>query len=98
MPRKPMITRALVDRAIGPGGTPSRAIPNKWRPEPCAHCGTGRLVNPAWLRERREAAGLTLRDVGALVGGMSAQYLCDIERGRRACPVRVREAYERLEL
>ena len=77
-----------------PAGRTMTPMPHKWLPHPCPHCGAPRrVVNPAWLRARRDAR--PLRDVGAILD-VSVQYLCDIERGRRHCPVRVREAYEQL--
>ena len=41
------------------------------------HVATGRLV-----RERRMALGMSVREAGAVMG-ISAPYLCDLERGRR---------------
>ena len=58
----------------------------------CGGNGAIRMVNPAWLRERREAAGLSLRDVGAAMG-WSAVYISDIERGRRAVPAKLHDYY-----
>jgi predicted transcriptional regulator len=70
--------------------------PQKFQHGCCTKCGTPRSVlNPKWLRAKRERAGLSLRDVAPKVG-FSIVYLSDIERGNRACPVKVREVYETL--
>lgn len=63
----------------------------------CPQCGgTGKVLNPTWLRARRIAAGITLREMADRIG-YSAPYLCDIELGRRHCTTRVAAAYEALE-
>jgi transcriptional regulator with XRE-family HTH domain len=68
----------------------------KFTDEPCPRCGSAqRVVNGAWLRERRTRAGLSLRDVGARLG-YSAVYLSDIERGRRNALPRIVKVYEAL--
>jgi len=41
------------------------------------HVATGKMV-----RERRKALGMTVREAGKIMG-ISAPYLCDLERGRR---------------
>lgn len=41
-----------------------------------------RRVNPAWLREKRKAAGITLRGMAKTLG-FSAAFISDIELGRR---------------
>lgn len=70
--------------------------PKKFTHGECPTCGTPRtIVNGAWLRDRRESAGLSLRDLGARLG-FSAVYLSDIERNRRNCTPKIREAYEAL--
>lgn len=68
----------------------------KFRSEPCPHCGTPRsVVEGAWLRERRLRAGLTLRQM-AERQGVSAAYVCDVEKNRRNCLPKMRAAYEAL--
>lgn len=53
----------------------------------CPTCGHERLVmNGRWLREQREAADLTLREVARRLG-VSAAYLSDVERGNRRCRI-----------
>jgi predicted transcriptional regulator len=52
-------------------------------------------VNPAWLRWKRETAGVSLRSVARRLD-LSAPYISDIERGNRACPDDVRFMYEAL--
>lgn len=62
----------------------------------CPTCGSPRsVVNGAWLREQREAAGLSLRELGARLN-FSAVYLSDVERGRRNCTPSIRANYEAL--
>lgn len=62
----------------------------------CPRCGTPQTVlNGAWLRERRKRAGMTLREFAKRVG-VSAPYICDIERNRRNCLPAMRDAYENL--
>jgi transcriptional regulator with XRE-family HTH domain len=69
---------------------------SKFKPEPCSQCGAQRsVINGAWLREVRKSAGLTLREMARRVG-MSAAYICDIERNRRNCLPAMRDAYEHL--
>lgn len=52
----------------------------------CSECGHGmRALNGAWLRERREQAGLRQREFAAR-SGFTSPYISDIERNRRACP------------
>ena len=68
----------------------------KFCDQPCRRCGASEAVlNGAWLRLRREMAGLTLRELARRLG-YSAAYLSDIERNRRNCLPKVREAYEAL--
>jgi hypothetical protein len=70
--------------------------PAKFAAGSCPTCGSPRtIVNPAWLRWRRESADLSLRDLGARLD-FSAVYLSDIERGRRNCTPKIRAAYEAL--
>ncbi len=68
----------------------------KFKSEPCTRCGSAQtVVNGAWLREVRKLAGLSLREMSRRVG-VSAPYLCDIERNRRNCLPAMRDAYENL--
>jgi len=70
--------------------------PNKFTRGACSRCGTPQAVlNGAWLRYRREAAGLTLREF-ATRRGVSAPYISDIEKNRRNCLPEMRAAYEAL--
>ena len=63
---------------------------------PCPHCGHRmRGVNGAFLRHRREAAGVDQRTFGTRVNA-SGPYVSDIERNRRACPPDILAAYRRL--
>jgi len=62
----------------------------------CLHCGSKvKQVSGPWLRERRQVAGLSLREMARQVG-FSAPYLSDIERGNRNPPAAVIAAYEEL--
>lgn len=68
---------------------------NEFSAGACPTCGGDgriRLVNPIWLRVKREKAGLTMREVAKRLE-ISAAYLCDIEHGRRAVPGRVHNLY-----
>jgi predicted transcriptional regulator len=66
----------------------------KFKDQPCSQCGSPRsVINGDWLREARKAAGLTLREMARRVG-VSAPYICDIERNRRNCLPAMRDAYE----
>ncbi len=68
----------------------------KFRDHPCSQCGSLKpVINGAWLRSRRQRAGLSLRAM-ALRLGFSAAYVCDIELNRRNCLPPVRAAYEAL--
>jgi hypothetical protein len=65
--------------------TPDATPPAKVRVDICPHCGAGRrVINGAWLRWRRERAGIDQRTLAARLG-ISGPYLSDIERNRRAC-------------
>lgn len=62
----------------------------------CSKCGRPNgVINGEWLRARRVRARLTLLQMAQRLG-FSAVYLSDIERGRRPCTARIREAYEAL--
>ena len=63
---------------------------------PCPHCGQPyRVPNGLYLRDLREAAGLTQRAFGTMIGA-SSPYVSDIERNRRACPDDVLAVYQGL--
>lgn len=53
------------------------------------------LVNGAWLRARRVAAGVSLRALARQLD-FSAAYISDIERNHRGCSHEIQVAYERL--
>ena len=62
----------------------------------CPTCHQGRLVvNHRWLRLRREAAGILMREFARKVG-LSAAYISDIELGRRNCRPEILTQYEAL--
>jgi len=75
----------------------TQKAPPKFIDEPCPRCGSpSRVVNGAWLRFVRKRVGLTLRQF-AKRAGVSAPYICDIERNRRNCLPAMREQYEQFE-
>ena len=54
----------------------------KFRAQPCSKCGSPQdVVDGAWLRDVRQAAGLSLREM-ARRAGFTAAYLCDIVDSR----------------
>lgn len=54
---------------------------------PCPTCGHPTSVpNGAYLRWRRERAGVDQRTMAQRCDGISGPYLSDIERNRRAAP------------
>lgn len=62
----------------------------------CPSCGApAGLINPAWLRWRREQAGLTQKQLAQRLG-LSSPYLSDVERGNRRCSPQLRARYEAL--
>lgn len=70
--------------------------PVKYKPQPCSMCGAPRSVmNGDWLRVRRKRANVTLREMARRLK-FSAAYLCDVEKNRRHCSPKIREAYEAL--
>lgn len=70
---------------------------SKFKQQPCSQCGSPRSVlNGDWLRGVRKHAGLTLREFAARAG-VSAAYICDIEKNRRNCLPAMRDAYECLQ-
>ncbi len=68
--------------------------PPKFTHGSCPTCGSPKsVINGAWLRFVRLRAGLTLREF-AKRAGVSAPYICDIERNRRNCLPEMRKNYE----
>lgn len=68
----------------------------KFRDEACQACGAPQaVISGAWLRERRKAAGLTLREMARRLDFTPA-YICDVEKNRRHCSPVIRKAYEAL--
>jgi hypothetical protein len=62
--------------------------------EACSFCeGTGETPTGAYLRSLREASGLTLKALAARIG-VTDQYLCDIEHGRRRATPAIAKGYE----
>lgn len=62
----------------------------------CERCGGPvKRVNGAWLRVQRKNAGMSLRELGKWLG-LSAGFLCDVERGKRRCSHTLAEAYAAL--
>ena len=75
---------------------PEVVAPSKLRVEECPHCRTKhRIINGAWLRWKRESAGLDQRTLANMIG-ISGPYISDIERNRRACPPAIIKAYKEL--
>jgi DNA-binding XRE family transcriptional regulator len=71
---------------------------NKTITTPCPHCGQDmRLPKGLYLRDLREAAGISQREFGKKFG-VSSPYISDIERNRRECPPEIKAAYLELEL
>jgi predicted transcriptional regulator len=74
------------------------SLPAQFLLKPCCHCGaTGKVevVNHAFLRFVRLQAQVSLREMARRLG-VSAAYVCDVEYGRRACPVAWLERYRAL--
>lgn len=68
----------------------------KFMDTPCTRCGHPRsVINGRWLRQEREIAGLTLREMARRLG-FSVVYLSDIERNQRHCSPKIRAVYEAL--
>lgn len=81
-----------MDRMTRPQEPAGRGIP-KYVPHTCGHCGMMRqTLNGAWLRARRLAAGMGLREL-ARASKVSAAYLSDVERGNRHATPRAEAAY-----
>lgn len=93
--RSRMVTPALPYRVEGHYFVAETSTP-KFTNEPCSKCGSPRsVVNGAWLRERRMAAGLSLREMARRLG-FSAPYVSDVEKNKRNCLPKFRKAYESL--
>ncbi len=76
-------------------GPAPKLTPSTTRTFECVYCGgkgTITRTNPAWLRYIRERAGVTLRGMAKRLG-VSAAYVCDVEKGRRAIPDSWRAEY-----
>lgn len=60
-------------------------------------CGTGEIevLDPRWLREVREGAGVSVREMARRLGH-SAPYVSDVERGKRNVPRDWLAIYRRL--
>lgn len=72
-------------------------MPDEFPTRPCSKChGTGIEMDPVQtglqLRERRKAAGKSLRSVAKAMG-FKAPYLSDLERGNRSFSVALIEKY-----
>lgn len=67
--------------------------PPRYADHKCGHCGeTRKTLNGAWLRWRREKAGVGLREL-ARRNHISAAYISDVERGNRHATPRLEAAY-----
>ncbi len=68
--------------------------PRKFTDTLCHLCGSPRaVVNPAWLRAKRERAGVSLREMAKRLK-ISPPYLSDVELGRRNVLPYIVKAYE----
>lgn len=75
---------------------PDKKSPPKSRLDTCPHCNNRkRVINGAWLRWKRESAGMDQRAFAKMLG-ISGPYLSDIERNRRDCPSSILVAYSSL--
>lgn len=63
-------------------------------PAPCPHCGRRPHPSGLALKGRRLAAGLSLRELAALLG-YSHPYLDRIEKGKQACSARLQSCYDK---
>ena len=61
----------------------------------CKGKGSVEIINTDALRSIREASGLSLRKMAERLG-FSAPYISDIERGRRACTLKIAGEYNLL--
>lgn len=67
-----------------------------WIKKPCRLCGgPTEVIDPAWLRGRRQLTTLSVRALARQLGH-SAAYLSDIERGARRCTEKMLKAYKTL--
>jgi transcriptional regulator with XRE-family HTH domain len=67
--------------------------PPKYVTTPCSHCRQPhKRLNGAWLRYRRERAGVRLRELSRR-SGISAAHISDVECGFRAVTARTQDAY-----
>lgn len=80
---------------MNPRATHPPRLHARIRCELCQGTGIIERINPAWLRWRRERAGLSLRSFADRLR-FSAAYLCDIELGRRNVTAKILTAYEGL--
>ena len=71
-----------------------RYVPKK----ACPFCGQDvRWPDPEYLRQLREAAGLTMRDMAARCGFKAASSIDAIEKGRCRATAKALPAYSALE-
>ena len=71
-------------------------MPSKVRRAKCPCCdGIIYRVNGAWLRVKRQQAGLSVRAFARQLD-LSAPYISDIELNQRGCTHEIQMAYERL--
>ena len=76
----------------------SASLPPQLILKPCGHCGaTGKVevINHAFLRFVRLQSQVSLRRMARRLG-VSAAYVCDVELGRRNCPIAWLEKYRAL--
>jgi transcriptional regulator with XRE-family HTH domain len=60
---------------------------------PCPRCGgSGQMPKGEYLRQLREARGQTIRELADRLG-ISIQYLCDIELGKRTGTIEIFKGY-----
>jgi predicted transcriptional regulator len=65
------------------------------QPEPCDKCGgVGWLPAASTLSRKRRKTGITARVIADFMG-ISPQYLCDLENGRRAWNYGLVEEFEK---
>jgi DNA-binding transcriptional regulator YiaG len=70
--------------------------PPRQQVTPCPECGQPRWTpNGAWLRWRRQTAGLDQRTLARRLH-VSGPYLSDLERNRRTVPTSVLRVYATL--
>ncbi len=68
----------------------------KYIRETCGTCGQSRrVVSGRWLRERREAYTVSLRDMARRLK-LSAAYLSDVELNRRRATDKIIASYRRI--